>query len=401
MSLLDQARGLLDEATAIRRRIHRHPEIGLHLPLTQAVVLEALRGLPVTVTRGERTTSVVATLDGGHDGPTLLLRADMDALPMPEDTGLDFASEVPGAMHACGHDSHVAMLAAAARLLVAHREELHGRVVLMFQPGEEGYHGARVMIEEGLLDGDRPPQAAFAIHVVSYLPSGLLSTRPGPLLASSDRIEITVNGKGGHASAPHRALDPVPVAAQIVTALQTMITRRVDVFDPAVVTIGRIQAGTTNNVIPETAVLEGTVRALSPETREGVLEHVRRVAEGIAAAHGLSAQWILEPGYPPTINDDAMAEFALEVGTDLVGPDLTERMKDPIMGAEDFSYVLQRVPGAMVDLGVAPPGLDDPPANHSNRMLLDEPAMAHGIALYAALALRYLDGINRQPAPGG
>jgi amidohydrolase len=396
MDLLEEARSLLDDAVAIRRRIHRHPEIGLRLPKTQEVVLGALEGLPVKVATGDRMTSVVATLEGTHDGPTVLLRADMDALPMPEDTGLEFASEVMNAMHACGHDSHVAMLATAARILARHIEDLHGRVLLMFQPGEEGFHGARIMIEEGLLDSDHPPRAAFAIHVASYLPAGQISTRPGPLYASSDRIEITVRGKGGHASAPHRALDPIPVAAEIVTALQTAVTRRIDVFDPAVVTIARLEAGTTNNVIPESAVLEGTVRALTRQTREATLGHVRRVAEGVAAAHGLSADWTVEPGYPPTVNDDGMAEFALRVAEDVVGPDLVELMKDPIMGAEDFSYILQRVPGAMIDLGVAPPGDPDPAPNHSNRMLLDEPAMANGIVLYAALALRYLDG---SPSP--
>jgi amidohydrolase len=390
--LLDEARAVLDAAVAIRRRIHRHPEIGLSLPRTQQTILEALDGLPLTVSTGQRTTSVVAVLEGSHPGPTVLLRGDMDALPMPEDTGLNFASEERNTMHACGHDAHVAMLATAAGLLADHRAELHGRVLLMFQPGEEGYHGARIMIEEGLLDGAAGPEAAFAIHVISYLRSGLLTTRPGPFMASSDRIEITVKGAGGHASAPHRSLDPIPVAAEIVTSLQTMMGRRVDVFDPAVLTIGRIQAGTTNNVIPEAAVLEGTVRALSSETREAVLRHARRVAEGVAAAHGLSADWLLEPVYPPTVNDEAMADFALDVATDLLGAHLVEPMKNPNMGAEDFSYLLQRVPGAMVYLGVAPPELDDPPANHSNRMLLDEPAMANGIAFYAALALRHLDG---------
>jgi amidohydrolase len=392
MDLLPEARGQLGDAVAIRRRIHRRPEVGLHLPLTQRAVLEGLQGLPVEISTGDRATSVVGLLEGGRSGPTVLLRGDMDALPMPEDTGLDFASEVSNAMHACGHDSHVAMLVAAARILSDHRDALHGSVMFMFQPGEEGYHGARIMIEDGLFENRTKPEAAFAIHVMSFLRSGLLTTRPGPLLAASDRIQITVAGSGGHASAPYRSLDPIPVAAEIVTGLQTMITRRIDVFDPAVLTIARIQAGTTNNVIPETAVLEGTVRALSEGTREAVLGQAQRVAEGIAAAHGLSADWVVEPGYPPTVNDDAMAEFALEVATDVVGADLVERMKDPVMGAEDFSYVLQHVPGAMVYLGVAPPGMDDPPANHSNRMLLHEPAMANGIALYARLALRYLDG---------
>jgi amidohydrolase len=392
MTLLDESQALLDDAIAVRRRIHRHPEIGLNLPETQKLVLEALEGLPLDVHTGSRATWVTATLDGAQPGPTVLLRGDMDALPMPEDTGLDFSSEVEGAMHACGHDTHVAMLLQAVRLLVEHRNELHGRVLFMFQPGEEGYHGARVMIEEGLLDSQTPPAAAFAIHVASYLPPGRVYTRPGPWLASSDKLVVAVKGHGGHASAPYLAQDPVPVACEIVQALQTMVTRKFNVFDPAVVTIASIHSGSTNNVIPEIATMEGTVRALSDETRGSVLENVRRVVEGVAGAHGLVGELTVDPGYPPTVNDEAMANFAVDVARDVVGPDLVEIMEHPAMGSEDFSYVLQRVPGAMLDLGVAPPNDPNPPANHSNRMMVEEPAMANGIALYAALALGYLDG---------
>jgi amidohydrolase len=389
-SLLDEARSCLGEAVEVRREVHRHPEIGLDLPRTQQTVLEALDGLGLDIEAGKTTTSVVATLAGGHPGPTVLLRADMDALPMPEDTGLDFASEVPGAMHACGHDSHVAMLTAAAGLLARHRDDLHGNVRFMFQPGEEGYAGATLMIEEGVLDP--APAAAFAIHVASYRPTGLISTRPGPLCASSDKIVMRVTGKGGHASAPHRARDPIPVACEIVQAFQTMITRRFDVFDPAVLTVAHVEAGSTNNVIPETAFMEGTVRALSDTTRREVLDGARRIVEGVAGAHGLEGAFSVEMGYPATINDDEMAAFALEVAGEALGREHVERMEDPIMGAEDFSYVLQRVPGAMVTLGAAPPDHPDPAPNHSNRMLLDEGAFASGIALHAALALRFLDG---------
>src|SRR5262245_13259642 len=228
--LLDEARSLLDDAVRLRRRLHRHPEIGLTLPRTQAAVLDSLDGLGLRVRTGERTTSVVAALEGGRPGPTLLLRADMDALPLREDTGLDFASEVDGAMHACGHDSHVAMLAGAARLLHRRRAELAGRVLFMFQPGEEGYHGARVMIEEGLLDGPDRPAGAFALHASPVYPAGVIATRPGPLLASGDTLKVQVRGRGGHASAPHRCLDPIPVACEMVQAFQTMVTRQLDVF---------------------------------------------------------------------------------------------------------------------------------------------------------------------------
>jgi hippurate hydrolase len=248
------------------------------------------------------------------------------------------------------------------------------------------------MIDEGLLDGPDAPQAAFAIHVDMIEPSGLVKTRGGALGAAADRIHIHIYGKGGHASAPHEALDPVPVACEIALALQTMVTRTVHVFEPAVVTIGSIHAGTTDNVIPEMAEMHGTVRTLSPEVREAVHSNIRRVVENVAAAHGMKAELEIEEGYPPTINDEEMAEFAMDVARDILGPDLVEPMKYPLMGAEDFSYVLQRVPGAMVDLGVAAPGEENPAPNHSNKAMVDEPALANGIALYAGVALRYLDG---------
>ena len=388
--ILDDARHIQDEVIELRRRIHRHPELGLTLPRTQAAVLEAIDGLGLDVRLGQRTTSVIARLRGARPGPTILLRGDMDGLPLREDTGLPFASEVDGAMHACGHDSHVAMLVGAARLLARRRDALAGSVLFMFQPGEEGYHGARVMIEEGLLDGDAAPTGAFALHVTHRLPAGAIATRPGPLLASGDTIQITVQGKGGHASAPHDCLDPIPIACEIVQAFQTMVTRRVNAFDPAVVTIAKIEAGTTRNVIPETAHLLGTVRTVSEATRERVLEGIRRVAEGIASAHDAEATVQLTRGYPVTVNDADFAGFVLDTARELLGPDRTHVGSHPTMGSEDFSYVLQRVRGAMANLGTRP---DDGPAypNHSNRMLLNESALANGIAMHVAVATRFLD----------
>jgi hippurate hydrolase len=391
-----EAGALLDEAVALRRRIHQQPELGLELPETQAAVLEALDGLPVATTNGTTTSSVVAVLDGDRPGPTVLLRGDMDALPMPEDTGLDFASHVVGAMHACGHDAHVAMLAGAAHLLAARRGALAGRVVFMFQPGEEGHHGARFMLEEGLLDvasdGAEPVSMAFAIHQTPVIRSGTIATRGRALLASADELRVTVQGRGGHASMPHHALDPIPIACEIVTALQSMVTRRVDAFDPAVVTIARIQAGTTSNVIPESAELFGTIRTISERTRGAVLDDVRRLAEGIAGAHGAEATVELGFGYPVTVNDIDAAAFTLDTVRQVLGDASAVEMPTPIMGAEDWSYVLQEVPGCMAFLGTRPPDAtgNHVAPNHSNRMVLDEPAMAAGIATYAAVALRWL-----------
>jgi hippurate hydrolase len=400
--VVQAAGALLGDAVALRRRIHQEPELGLDLPETQAKVLEALDGLPVTTTTGTTTSSVVAVLDGDQPGPTVLLRGDMDALPMPEDTGLDYASHVDGAMHACGHDSHVAMLAGAAHLLAARRGDFAGRVVFMFQPGEEGHHGARYMLEEGLLDvasdGAEPVSMAFAIHQTPVIRSGTIATRGRALLASADELRVTVQGRGGHASMPHHALDPIPIACEIVTALQAMVTRRVDAFDPAVVTIARIQAGTTSNVIPESAELFGTIRTISERTRSAVLDDVRRLAEGIAGAHGAEAEVELGFGYPVTVNDIDAAAFALDTARQVLGDSAAVEMPTPIMGAEDWSYVLQEVPGCMAFLGTRPPdatgNLVAP--NHSNRMVLDEDAMTSGIATYAAVALRWLqESANR------
>lgn len=234
-ALLESARALQPRTVELRRDLHRHPELGNDLPRTQAAVLDAIGDLGLEVRTGSTVTSVVATLDTGRPGGTVLLRGDMDALPMPEDTDVDFASEVPGTMHACGHDAHTAMLASAARLLVDRSGDLTGKLVFMFQPGEEGHHGARHMIDEGLLDATGPagtPAAAYALHISATLPAGELHTRPGPLMAAADVLRVTVQGRGGHASAPQDALDPVPAAAAMVGALQTAVTRRIDAHDP-------------------------------------------------------------------------------------------------------------------------------------------------------------------------
>jgi hippurate hydrolase len=398
-SIREQADDLLDDAVAMRRRLHEWPELGNDLPITRDVVLESLEGLPVDVTIHDSTSGVVALLEGSRPGPTMLLRGDMDALPMPEDTGLDFASRVDNAMHACGHDTHTAMLAGAASLLSERRDDIAGRVLFMFQPGEEGHHGAKFMLEEGLLDvpplsdgSESPVDAALAIHIMSTLPAGWLAARGGSTMASADTLRIRITGKGGHASAPHHAVDPIPVACEVVQSLQTMITRSIDVFNPAVVTVGRISAGTTNNVIPESAEIEGTIRAVSEHSRKKVHDGIQRVANGIAGAHGCGVDVEIDYGYPVTVNDDVFADFALDTAAVVAGTDHTVKMPNPIMGAEDFSYVLQNVPGAMVFLGGTPHSMDPStaPPNHSNRVNFDENAMTTGISLYAAAALRHL-----------
>jgi len=397
--LLADAERLLPDMVELRRRIHRTPELGLMLPKTQAAVLEAIDGLTLDVRTGDAVSSVVADL-AGSAGPMVLLRGDMDALPMPEDTGLDFASTIDGCMHACGHDAHTAMLVGAARLLHARRADLPGTVRFMFQPGEEGHHGARYMIDEGVLDGDEPVDAAFALHVSPNLPASSIWTRGGPLMASADILEIAVIGKGGHASTPYLANDPMPIAAEIVQALQVMVTRRINTFDPVVVTITKIRAGTADNVIPETVDMLGTLRAVSEQSRGAAIEAMEQLVEGIAHAHGMRAELTVHKGYPVTINHDESARFALRVASDLLGAEGSGRMPAPVMGAEDFSYVLQRRPGAMAFLGVCPLGEHPARAHacHSNRMTIDEDAMTVGAAMYAAMAIEHLALAGADPS---
>jgi amidohydrolase len=389
-SLEKQAEALLPEMIALRRAIHEDPELGLQTPRTIGKAREALGDLPLEYRQGPSTTGLIAILRGGKEGRTVLLRGDMDALPMSEDTGLPFASKIGGAMHACGHDSHVAMLVGAAKLLSARRQSLEGNVMFMFQPGEEGWHGARFMLEDGLLDP--LPDAAFALHVMPNAPHGIFSGRSGPLLASADQLRVEVTGRGGHASMPHDALDPIPIACEIVTAIQTFVTRRVPAIDPAVVTVAKIEAGTTNNVIPESASLLGTIRTLSPATRSLVHEGLRRLAAGIASAHGASAEVEIEEGFPVTVCDPRAVETGRGAIETLFGPESWLSLPAPVMGAEDFSYVLEKVPGAMFFLGAAEQGSDWKSCCglHSNRMVMDESVLSRGAAAHAAIAERFL-----------
>ncbi|MDQ2860018.1 MAG: M20 family metallopeptidase [Pseudomonadota bacterium] len=383
---------LLADAVALRRAIHAEPELGLDLPLTTAKVKAALAGLPLEIREGPSTSGLMAILRGPANGRTVLLRGDMDALPLIEDTGLAFTSRAKGAMHACGHDTHVAMLAGAARALCERRERLSGTVMFMFQPGEEGWHGARFMIEDGLLDP--LPDAAFALHISPNMPAGVFASRTGPLLASSDKLRIRVVGRGGHASMPHDALDPVPVACEIVLALQAFVTRRIPASDPAVITLPRIEGGTTDNVIPEDVRLWGTLRTLSEPTRAIAHEGIRKVAEHIAAAHGATAEVEIEHGFPVTVNDGRVVDLAERAAKALYGEEAWVTMAHPMMGAEDFSYILQKVPGAMAFLGASPQGGDYRTccALHSNRMTLNEDVMARGIAMHCAMAEGALGG---------
>ncbi|MGL4541745.1 MAG: M20 metallopeptidase family protein [Polymorphobacter sp.] len=384
------AEALLPETVALRRAIHTEPEVGLHLPKTTARIKAALAGLPLEFREGPSTTGLIAVLRGAANGRTVLLRGDMDALPMTEDTGLDYASTTEGAMHACGHDAHVAMLVGAAKALCARRERLTGTVLFMFQPGEEGWHGARFMLDDGLIDP--LPDAAFALHMSPNMQAGVFAGRAGPLLASSDKLRIVVHGRGGHASMPHDALDPIPVACAIVGAIQTYITRTISVFDPAVVTFGRIEAGSTDNVIPAEARMWGTLRTLSERTRAMMHDGLKAIVEHTALAYGATAEIEIETGFPVTVCDARAAALAQRTVEDMFGADGWATMPTPMMGAEDFAYVLQRAPGAMMFLGAAPvaTGWHSCCGLHSNHMVIDDSVLSRGVALHCALAERYL-----------
>lgn len=382
------AAGLLPDLISLRRALHADPEIGLDLPHTQQKVLAALDGLPLEVTLGTRTTSIVAVLRGALPGPVVLLRGDMDALPLDEATDLPFAS-TNGNMHACGHDLHTAGLVGAARLLSAHREKLHGSVLFMFQPGEEGHGGAKVMIEEGLLDaaGERPV-AAYAIHVAPG-PRGVFATRPGAVAAGSNHLHVTVHGRGGHGSQPHQTWDPVPVAAEIVLALQSFVTRRFDAFDPIVLSVTRIDTGEgAINVIPESANLAATVRTMSAASLQRLQAELPRLINGIAEAHGLRADVRFDVMYPVTTNDVAETERAISVLRGVFGDGRLQILPTPMMGSEDFAFVLDEIPGTFLALATSPPDGDPRTAewNHSPRVLFDDAVLGDQAAALAALA---------------
>ncbi len=396
---LAEARELHPRMVALRRAIHAEPELGFENPKTREKLLAELEGLGLDVTLHRRTSGVVAVLRGSGDGGgargrngaastprRVLLRGDTDALPMPEETGLAFSSKREGCMHACGHDAHVAMLVGAAHLLARRRSELCGEVVFMFQPGEEGYGGAEVMLDEGMPEVD----GAFAIHVAPPIPTGMVASKPGPLMAAFDDFEIEVRGRGGHASMPQDCIDPVPIACQIVLALQSFVSREIPATDSGVLSVTQIHGGTANNVIADFVLMKGTMRALSARTREMLTEGLQRVAQGIAQAHRAEATVRILPGYPVASNDAGFEAFARGVASELLGPDSILPLASAVMGAEDFAYVLERVPGAMLLLGVRPPDVREAAPCHSTRMLLNEEAMPLGAALHAAIATRFL-----------
>ncbi|WP_308164351.1 M20 metallopeptidase family protein [Nonomuraea sediminis] len=389
---------------SLRRALHEDPELGLELPRTQRRVLAALAGLPLEITLGTAATSVTAVLRGRGGGPAVLLRADMDALPVQEETGLPYASRNPGVMHACGHDLHTAMLVGAAHLLCAAGDELPGDVILMFQPGEEGHDGAGVMLAEGLLEAaGRPPIAAYALHVQSVRQAGTFATRSGTVLSGTARMRVTVHGRGGHGAVPHRALDPVPPLAEMITAVHALVTRRFDAFDPVVVTVGHVSAGSLGTVIPASACFEATVRTYSEANRVAVRRLLCELVTGIAAAHGVTAEIDYGAELPVTVTDPAETAFARDTVEHLWGARRLAGMPHPHPASEDFSRVLARVPGAFVFLGARPAHVapDEAQENHSPRAEFDDAVLPDGARLLAELATRRLRVTGRLPIVDG
>lgn len=384
----------MSELVELRRKFHQIPEVGLDLPETQALILASLEGLPLEITLGESLSSVVAVLRGTKpaDGTrqVILLRADMDALPVAEATGLDYASR-NGAMHACGHDLHMTILIGAARELCARQQELAGDVVFMFQPGEEVLGGAEYMLREGVLDAaGRKPDAAYALHVWAGMePYGTFTTKPGTTMASHDFVQVRYVGQGGHGSAPQKANDPVPALAELITASHAMVTRQFDVFDPVVLTIGTISAGASANVIPESAQLEASIRAFSPASRQKVLERFSRLARGIGDAHGLTTEITNPQSYPVTVNDAAETDYVADTIARVLGPNRHVRWEQSLTSSEDFSHVLQTVPGCFFGLSACPKELDPATAafNHSAFAQFDDGVLEDGVRVFTELVM--------------
>ncbi|MBV9440295.1 MAG: amidohydrolase [Candidatus Eremiobacteraeota bacterium] len=389
---------LLPETAArsieVRREIHRHPELGFEEHNTQRIVERELDALGIEHRRVART-GVVGVIRGAQRGRVAALRADMDALPIVEDSGEACASEVRGKMHACGHDAHTAMLLGAARELQSARETLHGAVVLLFQPAEEGPGGALPMIEEGALDDPRVDAVAM-LHVDSRLATGTIGITAGPVNAAADEFHVTIRGKGGHGASPHKAVDAIPCAAAVVLALQNVAARETDPLAPIVVTIGTIDGGYRNNVIADRVKMTGTIRTHDAELRAGAEAKVRRIVDGVAGAYGATAEVQMLYGYPPVINDAALAaSFAAHLR------ERTEiRIEAPVptMGGEDFAYFAQRVPGVMARLGIYDEAVGSIHSGHSPQFRLDEAAMPTGIATLVAFARGVGDGSIAVPA---
>lgn len=372
-----------------RRRLHREPELSFQEHKTAGAISAELKKLGIAVGTGIGGSGVLGTIEGKSGGSCVALRADMDALPVSEENRCSYRSRIPGRMHACGHDAHCAMLLGAAKILSARRSAFRGTIKFLFQPGEETPPGGALgMIRDGAMENPKV-DAVFGLHVDSSLPTGRVGIRVGPMMAASDNFRILVRGRGGHAARPHDCLDPVLGAAQIVVALQSIASRRVDPAKPAVVTVGKISGGTKHNIIPEAAELEGTARSIDARTARMMPVWIREIAAGTARAGGLSALVEYERGYPVLSNDPKMAAFARKTAVDLFGKAAVVDIDEPLMGGEDFAYYLRKAPGAFLRLGSRSGPATSYPWHHP-KFDIDERALPVGARLLAALAEGFL-----------
>ena len=380
------APNVMAEVLATRHHLHRFPEIGLSEFKTSDYVAEQLTALGYEVTRGLAKTGVVATLRNGSSNRSIGIRADFDALPILEETGLPYASEIPGVMHACGHDGHTAMLLGAAKIL-AERRNFDGVIHLIFQPAEENFGGARIMIEDGLFDRF-PCDAVFALHNDPEIPFGHIALREGPIMAAVDECKITVNGRGGHGAEPQSTADPIVCGASIVMALQTIVSRNIHPLDPTVITVGGFHAGAASNVIPERAEMVLSIRSFDPKVRDQLESRIRAVAEGQAASYGMGVTIDYERGYDPTVNHKAETDFVRDLAVSFAGKDKVYDLPRPMMGSEDFAYMLAKRPGSYFFLGTQRTP-NDPPLHHP-RYDFNDDILPVGTTLWVELAERYL-----------
>jgi amidohydrolase len=389
--LVESAEEIAPGVIADRRYLHQHPELGFQEENTSRLVIERLRALDLDdLQTGIAKTGVVGILHGGKGpGKCVLLRADMDALPITEENDVPYRSETPGVMHACGHDAHTAMLLGAARVLAARRDEFAGTIKFVFQPSEEANGGgAQPMIAAGVMENPHV-DAAFGMHVGSGISAGIVAVCGGPVHAAADGVRVTIRGLGGHAARPQMAIDPIVIGAHCIIALQTLVSREVNPLSPAVVTIGALHGGTVSNVIPEDATFVGTIRTFDETTRTMLAERIPQVIRGICETFRAKVDVEYTLGYPPTVNDVAMAEMVREVALAVVGP---ERVQpgEPGMAGEDMSYFINASTGAYYRLGVRNEATGKTANHHHPRFDVDDDALATGVAMHAAVALRYL-----------
>jgi len=388
--IIKKAKAINEKLIKIRRDIHAHPEIGLEEVRTSQLIADKLESLGIQVKRGVGKTGVVGLLKGKYQGKTILLRADMDCLALEEKNQLSYKSQNKGFMHACGHDVHVAWLIGAAEILSELKEELHGNIKFVFQPAEEISCGANLMIEDGVLENPKV-DAAIGAHVWPYIESGRIGVKAGAIMAATDHFELTIYGKGGHGAHPHKCIDPILTATEIYMAFQTIISRRLNPLQPAVITVGRFISGTAYNIIPDTAILEGTIRTISKETRNFIAVEMEKIIKGITMANGTEYKFDYQQYHPPVVNEKNMTNLLETATVDMFGEGALLRVQEPAMTGEDFSYFEEKVPGVFFWVGIANESCGSNVPLHASNFMVDETVIYKTSALFAKCAIDFLN----------